>query len=677
VYSESYVSVTRVQTGNVLFGVNEWLYTATLASTVHARRHFIEIFNNTGLGTDDWFWETGNLDSDYGTPANGFAFNAPGITWNCPLGIDMAMVICGDAPPPPPPPPANECPAGAIEEMDQKANASNGYLSEESCNLCGGPQVLAEDITIQVPIEMQSLNLTGGYFPSNNPGTGDSFTVRILGDSGGVPDTSNVIYDGIANPVTSSRVMTGNFLFGVDEWYHTIALAGMVTLPAGKIWFEVYNNTTSTPDDWFWEVGNLDSNNGTFGSAFDFNAPGVNWTFTGVDLAIRICVDGEIGTKYCMATDNSTGNPALIKAFPAGAVDQGIVFSAESTPNEHFLLFHGQNQAVIPFGNGYLCTTGNLMRWNVQKGTENVFCTILPGSELVSLYGQTRNFQYWFRDPMAGGSLFNTSDAVSILIAPGDGKQCFLKKPVQKKKVPNSNPAVYYLDVAGWAGHENANKPVSILLMDGEKPVSGPVHTNTNQFGDFKSKELDLTEGKKGNKIRIVVNGKIKWSSTCLQRRNRFRKYLNGALASARSASAVALSTQNEARRERSLVRGIGDQNAESTTRRWVGLPSSRPSMAFEKRPWKWRSWDSVPAGSVAGGKDTVSLPSAAIVPTNVTARGGRRSMVPRKGARCRSSAACERQRRTPSPGVPRNTSWVTVPSRTTRSAVRRRRVPG
>lgn len=32
--------------------------------------------------------------------------------------------------------------------------------------------------------------------------------------------------------------------------------------------------------------------------------------------------------------------------------------------------------------------------------------------------GSTRRFQHWFRDSMGGGALFNTSNAISILIEP-------------------------------------------------------------------------------------------------------------------------------------------------------------------------------------------------------------------------------------------------------------------
>jgi len=37
---------------------------------------------------------------------------------------------------------------------------------------------------------------------------------------------------------------------------------------------------------------------------------------------------------------------------------------------------------------------------------------------LAPYVGATRHFQYWFRDPLAGGAFFNTSIAVSITIVP-------------------------------------------------------------------------------------------------------------------------------------------------------------------------------------------------------------------------------------------------------------------
>jgi hypothetical protein len=421
-YSESNVSVSRVLTGNVLFGVNEWAYTATLAATVNLPigTYWIEIFNNTGFGSDDWFWETGNVDPNYGNAGCAFSFTTPGVTWNFFAGTDLSMVVCGDVAPPPPPPPTNECTGGCGELLDQEPNASNGYFSEQSCALCGGgPQVLAEDVTIAVATEICDLNLTGGYFPTNNPGTGDSFTVRIMGDAGGIPDTGNVIYNA---PVTSVRVMTGNVLFGVDEWYHTITLSGTVTLGPGKVWIEVYNNTTSTPDDWFWEVGDLAAG-GSFGSGFAFEAPGVNWNIQGVDLATRLCGQLEVGTKYCTATNNSTGSPADIAASGSSSSAAGdLTLTGQPVPNQNGIFYHGMNQAQLPFGNGFQCTTGNIVRGAVIQGSGNVATYTYDNSDakhsLAGQVGSTRNFQYWFRDPAAGGAFFNTSNAISIAILP-------------------------------------------------------------------------------------------------------------------------------------------------------------------------------------------------------------------------------------------------------------------
>jgi hypothetical protein len=419
-YGESNVSVSRVLTGNVIFGVSEWHYTATLASTVNLAigTWWFEIFNNTGLGTDDWAWETGNVDPNYGNGGCAFAFNTPGITWNA-FGENLTLAVCGDVAPPPPPPPTNECTGGCGELLDQEPNASNGYFSEQNCALCGQPQVLAEDVTLAVPIEICDLNLTGGYFPTNNPGTGDAFTVRIMGDAGGIPDTGNVIYN---LPVTSTRVMTGNVLFGVDEWYHTITLSGTVVLPAGKLWMEVYNNTTSTPDDWFWEVGDLAAG-GSAGSGFAFEAPGVNWNLQGVDLATRLCGQIDLGTKYCIANSNSTGSPADISASGSASSGAGdLTLTSQPVPNQNSIFFHGANQVQLPFGNGFMCAQGGITRGAVTAAAGNVATYTYDNSDakhsLGAFIGQNRNFQHWFRDPMGGGSLFNTSNAVSIGITP-------------------------------------------------------------------------------------------------------------------------------------------------------------------------------------------------------------------------------------------------------------------
>jgi len=95
VSSQSNVPYTREQTGVVLFGVHEWKHTLTLATpvTLGAGTFWLEIFNNTGFTGTDFFWETGNQDPTNGIYDAAFAFETPGVTWNAPLGYDMAFQL--------------------------------------------------------------------------------------------------------------------------------------------------------------------------------------------------------------------------------------------------------------------------------------------------------------------------------------------------------------------------------------------------------------------------------------------------------------------------------------------------------------------------------------------------------------------------------------------------------
>lgn len=93
-------SPMRAQTGVILFNVNEWVYTLTLAApcVLADGTYWVEIFNSTAgnPGGDDWFWETGNLDPTHGILNNSFAVEVPGSTWmpGNPVS-DMAIQLNG------------------------------------------------------------------------------------------------------------------------------------------------------------------------------------------------------------------------------------------------------------------------------------------------------------------------------------------------------------------------------------------------------------------------------------------------------------------------------------------------------------------------------------------------------------------------------------------------------
>ncbi len=156
-----------------------------------------------------------------------------------------------------------------------------------------------------------------------------------------------------------------------------------------------------------------------FGGYPGGNPFGSWWLLLGGDNGGNDCDS----TKYCIATSNSTGAPADIGL----AGTQPLALVSAPVPNQPGIFFHALNQTQLPFGNGFLCATGQIVRGAVVVGAGNVATYAYDGSDskhLLGAYvGQTRNFQHWYRDPMGGGSGFNLSNALSILVGP-EGDDC-------------------------------------------------------------------------------------------------------------------------------------------------------------------------------------------------------------------------------------------------------------
>ena len=57
------------------------------------------MFNNTTGNSDQFFWETGNLDGTHGIAGSGFAFETPAVSWNVDPATDLSLLIDGPASP--------------------------------------------------------------------------------------------------------------------------------------------------------------------------------------------------------------------------------------------------------------------------------------------------------------------------------------------------------------------------------------------------------------------------------------------------------------------------------------------------------------------------------------------------------------------------------------------------
>ena len=135
-----------------------------------------------------------------------------------------------------------------------------------------------------------------------------------------------------------------------------------------------------------------------------------------------IDVDGCLPVqRYCIGAPNSAGSGAVIDYTGSVSVSANdLVLHASACPTSQFgLFFYGPGQVQTPLGDGFLCIGGSIARFPITQtdaaGTalQVVDNTNLPAGGGALLPGTTHNFQFWFRDPSAGGAGSNTTDALS------------------------------------------------------------------------------------------------------------------------------------------------------------------------------------------------------------------------------------------------------------------------
>lgn len=145
---------------------------------------------------------------------------------------------------------------------------------------------------------------------------------------------------------------------------------------------------------------------------------------TGAAKAVSFALAEPVA--YCTAAPNSTGVAARIGyrgSVSVSASDLRLV--ARQVPRLQFgIFYYGTNRSQVPFGNGLRCVGGNVFRMNaVSTGTAGQALYALdlanPTEAAGTIHpGSTWRFQFWFRDPQAGGAGFNFSDALEATFAP-------------------------------------------------------------------------------------------------------------------------------------------------------------------------------------------------------------------------------------------------------------------
>lgn len=123
---------------------------------------------------------------------------------------------------------------------------------------------------------------------------------------------------------------------------------------------------------------------------------------------------------YCAATNNSAGTPALMSSTGTTsiALNNFTLVATGCPPNALGLFYYGTTAIQNAFGNGFQCVGGSTFRLGVISSSPSGLATTalnFPaiGGPGIILPGSTWKFQFWHRDPPAGGAMFNLSNGLS------------------------------------------------------------------------------------------------------------------------------------------------------------------------------------------------------------------------------------------------------------------------
>lgn len=168
------------------------------------------------------------------------------------------------------------CPedCGEYECLSQLPDQWNGVYSDLDCAGCeNGMQVVAENFILcdGDQREIDGVRFWGAYHPQNISTDPDAFTVVIRGDGG--PEGPGPVIATYGPMPATTKEATGALLVGLNEYEYMIDLNPNVGLEGGFYWVEIYNNTTDSPDSWFWETGVLDDSAGIFSGAWSMELP--------------------------------------------------------------------------------------------------------------------------------------------------------------------------------------------------------------------------------------------------------------------------------------------------------------------------------------------------------------------------------------------------------------------
>ena len=129
----------------------------------------------------------------------------------------------------------------------------------------------------------------------------------------------------------------------------------------------------------------------------------------------------DTGGTYCIAAPNSAGPGATIGSQGSVRLSAAdLVLTVDGAPASQFgIFFHGSTRIQAPFGDGFRCVGGGVRRLTIQmiNGSGHAERAFDGAAEGIGP-SEERDFQFWYRDPMAAGSGHNLSDGLAVVFCP-------------------------------------------------------------------------------------------------------------------------------------------------------------------------------------------------------------------------------------------------------------------
>lgn len=132
-----------------------------------------------------------------------------------------------------------------------------------------------------------------------------------------------------------------------------------------------------------------------------------------------------LAVNYCSTSPNTVGAGAVMSSYGSLSIAANT-FTLECNgipPNAFGIFYYGANETQVAFGNGFRCIASPVFRFSISQadglGTATRpidFNALPPGGAIAA--GQQRSFQFWYRNPAAGGAGFNLSDGRRVRFCP-------------------------------------------------------------------------------------------------------------------------------------------------------------------------------------------------------------------------------------------------------------------